>query len=137
MNTLRDQGFTGPIVSDVNVSAVKQNLAKTSYPLYWVDTLFDDNSGIPEMDAFLAEFNTRFGEQPSTFTMMSYVGAQALVSAIQTSEYKPMDIYNKIQQTKDLKTVLGPLTIGKSKWMQIPIVVKQMQSDGTSKLVKE
>ena len=137
LNTLREQGFTGPIVSDVNVSTIKQNIAKTPYPLYWVDTLFDDNSGIPEMDEFLTEYKTRFGEMPSTFTMMGYVGAQALINAIQTAEYKPMDIFDNIQQTKDLKTVLGPLTIDKSKWMKLPIVIKQLQPDGTAKVIKE
>ena len=137
LNTLREQGFTGPIVSDVNVSTIKQNIAKTPYPLYWVDTLFDDNSGIPEMDEFLTEYKTRFGEMPSTFTMMGYVGAQALINAIQTAEYKPMDIFDNIQHTKDLKTVLGPLTIDKSKWMKLPIVIKQLQPDGTAKVIKE
>ncbi|MBP5534615.1 MAG: ABC transporter substrate-binding protein [Alphaproteobacteria bacterium] len=137
LNTLREQGFTGTIVSDPNVSSIKHELAKTPYPLYWTDTLFDDNTDIPEIKEFLAEFKEKFGKKPSTFTMMSYVGAQALMNAIQTAEYKPMDIYNNIQQTKDLKTVLGPVTIDKNKWMKLPIVIKQLQPDGTAKIVKE
>ena len=116
---------------------MKENLAKTSYPLYWVDTLFDENTDIPEMLAFLAEFKEKYGERPSTFTMIGYVGAQAIINAIQTTDYKPMDVLEKIQQTKDLNTVLGSLTIDKTKWMQIPIVIKQMQPDGTAKVIRK
>ena len=137
LNTVREQGFTGPLVSDANVSLIKENLAKTPYPFYWVDTLFDDNTDIPEMRAFIDEFQKRFGVKPFTFTMISYVGGQAIINAIETADYEPMDVLNKIQQTKDLDTVLGPLTIDKTKWMKVPIVIKQMQPDGTAKVIKQ
>lgn len=137
LNTIREQGFTGTIVSDLNVSSIKQELAKTPYPLYWTDTIFDDNTEIAEMNEFLTEFKEKFGGKPSTFTMMSYVGVQSIINAIQTAEYKPMDIYENIQQTRNLKTVLGPVSIDKDKWMKLPIVIKQMQADGTAKVVKE
>ena len=137
LNTLREQGFTGPIVSDVTASALRGQLVATPYPLYWVDTIFDDNTGIPEMEEFLAEFKEKFAERPTVFTMMGYVGAQAIINAIQTTEYQPMDILAKIQQTRNLKTVLGPLTIDHSKYMKLPIVIKQLQPDGSVKIVKE
>ena len=124
-------------MSDVNASAVRNKLAKTPYPLYWVDTVFDDHTGVPEMDAFMAEFAQRFGERPSVFTMMGYVGAEAVINAIQSQNDDPMAVLERVQQTKDMPTVLGPVTIDKSKYMKLPIVIKQMQPDGTAKVVKE
>ena len=137
INTVREQGFTGPILTDSGVSINMQDIAKTPYPFYWVDIVYDDNTDIPEIKEFIAEFQKRSGTTPSTFAMMSYVGAQAIINAIETADYKPMDVLKNVQKTKNLDTILGPLTIDETKWMKIPIVVKQLMPDGTARIVKE
>ena len=137
MNTVREQGFTGPILTDSGVSLNRKDVVKTPYPFYWVEVVYDDETDIPEIKEFIAEFQKRSGSTPSTFAMMGYVGAQAIINAIGSADYQPMDVLENVQKTKNLDTILGPLTIDKTKWMKLPIVVKQMMPDGTVKVIKE
>ena len=137
LNTLREQGFTGPIVTDWNISAVFGSLAKSNYPLYWMDTYFDENSTLPEVKNFVAEYKQRYNMVPDIFAMLSYVGTQTITSSLKTTKYQPMTVMKDVVNTHNLPTILGNVTIGDDRYLELPLVIKQMQSDGSAKIVKE
>lgn len=137
LNTLREQGFKGPIVTDWNISSYFDNIAKTEYPTYWTDTRFDLNSKDPEIAKFVQAFKAKYQRVPSTFAMMNYISAKIIATSIKTSKYSPKDVYETIQHTNGFPSVLGPISIGDNRHMRVPLVIKQLQSDGTVKIVKE
>ncbi len=137
LNTLREQGFKGPIITDWNISAVFDSLAKTAYPLYWMDTYFDEHSTLPEVQKFVAEYKQRYNMVPDIFAMLSYIGTQTITSSLKTNNYQPMTVMQDVIKTHDLPTVLGKVSIGDDRYLELPLVIKQMQPDGTAKIVKE
>ena len=137
LNTLREQGFKGPIITDWNISAVFDSLAKTAYPLYWMDTYFDEHSTLPEVQKFVAEYKQRYNMVPDIFAMLSYVGTQTITSSLKTTNYQPMTVMKDVVNTHNLPTILGNVTIGDDRYLELPLVIKQMQPDGSAKIIKE
>jgi len=74
---------------------------------------------------------------PDIFAMLSYVGTQTITSSLKTTKYQPMTVMKDVVNTHNLPTILGNVTIGDDRYLELPLVIKQMQSDGSAKIVKE
>ena len=136
LNTLREQGFKGPIITDWNITTYT-NVIGTEYPLYWTDTRFDLHSDDVHIKQFVKRFEEKYQRKPSSFSMMNYIAAKIILSSIKTAKYNVTDVYQTILNTKNFPSILGPISIGNNKHMRVPLVIKQMMPDGTAKIIKE
>ncbi|MBP5534607.1 MAG: ABC transporter substrate-binding protein [Alphaproteobacteria bacterium] len=136
INTLREQGFTGPIITDWNITTYT-NVIGTKHPLYWTDTRFDFNSDDVELRNFVKRFEKKYQRSPSSFSMMNYIAAKIIASSIKKYDYDVQEVYKNILNTRDFSSVLGPISIGENNHMRVPLVIKQMQADGTIKIIKK
>ena len=132
-NQLKEAQYKGVILSDnkagdTNTKAVVKDLSN----IYYYDTADVDN----ELSKHFREtYQKRFGEEPSEFAKTGYDSAMRVVKAI---ELKGKDnIREGLAELKEMDTTSGHLKFLPNGAVEFPLVIKQMQSDGTAKIVKE
>lgn len=132
-NQLKEAQYKGVILSDnkagdTNTKAVVKDLSN----IYYYDTADVDN----ELSKHFREtYQKRFGEEPSEFAKTGYDSAMRVVKAI---ELKGKDnIREGLAELKEMDTTSGHLKFLPNGGVEFPLVIKQMQSDGTAKIVKE
>ena len=137
LNKIREQGFTGTILTDWNVTSYRNEIKATQYPLYFTDTRFDIDSDNAEIRSFVNFFQKKYNKMPSSFAMINYISAGIIANAIKSTDYSVNDVYERILKTKDFPSILGPVSIGEDRHMRLPLVIKKLQPDGTLKIIKE
>ena len=137
LNDLRQQLFAGPIITDNNISSSKDALANNGDGIYVFDILFDYDLDIPLIQNFLRDYKQRYNAVPDIFAVYAYETFLLLAEAIDTKNYDLLKMKDKILQTNKQETLVGPISFYPNRLIAIHLVIKQMQADGSAKIVKE
>ena len=137
LNDLRQQLFAGPIITDNNISSSKDAFANHGDGIYVFDILFDYDLDIPLIQNFLRDYKQRYNAVPDIFAVYAYETFLLLAEAIDSQDYNLLKMKDTILQTHKQETLVGPISFYPNRLIAIHLVIKQMQADGSAKIVKE
>ena len=131
---LREYGFDGVILSE---PAIINNISMFNPTELAKGVIFADTKDLKDNSNFLEFYNMykkRFGEEPTSLSTQGYDAVQLLYNASQDETHSLNDA---LAATKEVNTYLGKLHVKSNGKAVFKLVIKQMQPDGTAKVVKE
>ena len=131
-NQLAEQGFKGDFVTDYCVSdeSVWKNVHNKTAGTYYTIADYDVNNMNPN---YLAKYKAKIGAEPDIYATLSYIAVGVLLQALKNEDNLQQGFYD----IQNFPTLMGTISYDKDGEPHPPIVIKQMQSDGTSKIIKE
>ena len=138
LNTLRELGYKGEILTEYSVVSQQVNLANNGEGIVFADTIFGHDSSDATVKQFLTNYKKKFGDktQPDIFAAQVYESLNILADSIQGTNYTPQAVYNRILEIKNRPSIIGTINF-KDRFIDYPFYMKQFQADGTAKVVKE
>ena len=134
INAIKESGYTGHILSGGGIQQFAHNIKDLS-GIYFVDTIFDNHSKNERITAFNKKYQEKYHVEPGNFAAYSYEAMLILGNALQQNEVSALNyLKNKV---KNRDTLFGKVSFDTNGEIDIPLVIKQMQPDGTAKIVKE
>ena len=136
INAIKESGYEGYILSggEILQPAYRNNI-KDVNGIYFVDTVFDNYSDNERILAFSKKYREKYHIEPGNFAAFNYEAMLILGDAIQQKDIQTLDYLKK--QIKNRQTIFGKISFDENGEIDIPLVIKQMQPDGTAKVVKE
>ncbi len=133
-NYAREMGFKGPILTDFNITSNIEPL-KTKDNIFYVDTsFFEETDEYHYAQKYKESHN---GQDSHSFYAFVYVAATMLPEAVKKKGFDREEIMKGLKEITHFNTPLGPMELKPNGDVIVPFVVKQLQSDGTAKIVKE
>ena len=131
-NQLAELGYKGEIITDFGVfdKAVWENIHNKGDGIYFTTIDSQVNKMNPQ---FLQNYTAKFSDKPDVVTSFAYAAVEALLKAIEN----PKGIEAGLYELQNFETAIGKVNYDKEGEPHAPIVIKQMQSDGTAKVIKE
>ena len=131
-NQLAEQGFKGDFITDYCVSdeSVWKNVHNKTAGTYFTVADYDVNEMNPK---YLERYKAKIGAEPDIYAALSYVAVDVLLNALKNQD----DLTQGFYDIQNLKTIMGTIGYDKNGEPHPPVVIKQMQPDGTAKVVKE
>ena len=138
LNTLRELGYKGAILTEYSVVSQQVNLANNGEGIVFADTIFGNNSSDEKVQNFLKNYRNKFGNktQPDIFAAQVYEALNILADSVGDANYTPNNVYNRILTVKNRPSIIGTINF-KNRFIDYPFYMKQLQPDGTAKIVKE
>ena len=137
INAIQEARYEGAILTggEVLQPAYKNNIKKLDN-IYLVDTIYDAYSTDEKVLKFNQMYEQKYGKKPGNFAPFNYEAMLILGKALQLP--KNVDAMNYLKHSvKKHSTVFGSISFDENGEVDIPLVIKQMQPDGTAKIIKE
>ena len=131
-NQLAEQGYKGDFITDHTVTdeSVWKNVHNKAAGTYLAIGDYRVNEMNPN---YLEQYKAKIGADPDVFAILSYVSVDVLMKALENKT----DLNQGFYDIQNFKTVMGELNYDKDGEPHPPMVIKQMQPDGTAKIIKE
>ena len=128
LNSLLEQGYKGAIVTNQDVQMNHKLIANNAAGIYFA---------MPEYDFTpLVKNNPDLAD--NLFAAFGYEGMKILAEVIRKNGTDPEKIREGLANLKDFETGFGKISYDEKGEIHLPkFVIKQMQADGTAKVVKE
>ena len=133
-NYAREMGFEGPILTDFNITSNIEPL-KTKDNIFYVDTSFFEESDEYHYAQKYKESHN--GQESHSFYAFVYIATTMLPEAVKNKGFDREEIMKGLKEMTHFNTPLGPMEMKPNGDVIVPFVVKQLQPDGTAKVVKE
>ena len=131
---LKEYGFSGAILSEPAIS----NLVASFNPIRMVDGILfaeaKDLTSNPNFTLFSKDYEKRFGEKPTAMSAQGYEAVRLLYNAYQAN---PANIQAGLVGIKEFDNLFGKVTFSDDGNSSFEMAIKQMQPDGTAKVIKE
>lgn len=137
LNDLRRQLFMGPIITDNNITSVKNALINHGDGIYIFDIAFDYKSDDPLVRTFLDNYKQKYNSVPDIFAVYVYETFLLIANSIDKVDYDLLNMKDIILKTEKEKSLIGPISFYSSRLIKLDLVIKQMQVDGTAKIIKK
>ena len=132
VNQLKEQGYTGIIMSDYTISGQEaQENIKDKANIFFAEA--DNRSNPARSDHFLNAYRAEYNKDASYHAKLGYDAIYIISEALKNSH----NVKEGLEKITDFDTFAGKLTFNHDGTPNFPIVIKQMQSDGTAKIIKE
>ena len=132
LNQLKEQGYKGVIMSDYTISGQEaQENVKDKTDIFFAEA--DSRNNPERLDKFLKTFRTKYGKEATTHAKMGYDAIYVIAEALKNSS----NVKEGLGKINGLDTFFGKLTFNADGSSNFPVIIKQMQADGTAKIVKE
>ena len=130
-NQLAEQGFKGDFITDYCVSdeSVWKNVHNKTAGTYYTVADYDVNDMNPN---YLEKYRAKIGADPDIYATQSYIAVTVLLQALKNED----DLQQGFYDIQNFPTLMGTISYDKDGEPHPPIVIKQMQSDGSSKVIK-
>ena len=131
-NQLAEQGYKGDFITDHTVTdeSVWKNVHNKAAGTYLAIGDYRVNDMNPN---YLTQYKAKIGAEPDVFAILSYVSVDVLLNALNNKDNLNQGFYD----IQNFKTVMGTIGYDKDGEPHPPIIIKQMQKNGESKLIKE
>jgi len=131
-NQLAEQGYKGDFITDHTVTdeAVWKNVHNQAEGTYFAIGDYRVNEMNPR---YLEKYRAKIGADPDVFAVLSYVTVDVLMKALENKT----DLNQGFYDIQNFKTVMGTIGYDKDGEPHPPVIIKQMQKNGVSKLIKE
>ena len=128
LNSLREQGYTGPIITNQNIIMHHHLLANHGAGIYF-ETPDYDFSKLVAKDPKLAD---------NLYAAFGYESLKILAKVIEKEGSESANMIQGLGALTDFDTGFGKVSYDPQGEIHLPnFVIKQMQPDGTAKIVKE
>lgn len=128
LNSLLEQGYKGAIVTNQDVQMNHKLIANNAAGIYF---------GMPEYD-FTPLVKNNPDLTDNLFAAFGYEGMKILAEVIRKNGTDPEKIREGLANLKDFETGFGKISYDEQGEIHLPkFVIKQMQPDGTAKVIKE
>ena len=132
LNQLKEQGYTGVIMSDYTISGQEaQENVKDKTDIFFAEA--DSRNNPARLNGFLKAFHAKYGKEATTHAKMGYDAIYVIAEALKNSS----NVKEGLEKINGLDTFFGKLTFNTDGSSNFPVIIKQMQADGTAKIVKE
>ncbi|MBE6446728.1 MAG: ABC transporter substrate-binding protein [Alphaproteobacteria bacterium] len=129
---LKEQKYTGVIMSDYTVA--DEDLADGT-GIYF--SAMDDTNVMEYVDAFEKKYFDRFKEKATEHSKLGYDAVRVIITAIENRGKTSNDIKKGLMDIKDMNTFFGKMKLNNNGTSEFQMTIKQLQPDGTAKIVKE
>ncbi len=140
LNQLREAGYTGVICTGEVIEdySTYTNIVDNAKGIYFSATNFNaDDKNTNYYGSFVVPYMARTNKKPDAFSAFGYVSIYLIGEAIKNKGIEPKEIEKYLRDVKGLNSIVGPLTYSSSGELSVPMVIKQMQEDGTSLFVEK
>ena len=131
---LKEYGFSGKILSEPAIS----NLVASFNPIKMVDGILfaeaKDLTTNSNFALFSKNYEKRFGQKPTAMSAQGYEAVRLLYNAYQAN---PENIQAGLIGIKEFDNLFGKVTFSDDGNSSFEMSIKQMQPDGSAKIVKE
>ena len=134
INYARQMGFTGPILTDMNIETALAAV-KDKQNIFYVTTGYSK-----QMDeyGYIEKFKQKHnGEEPNVFNTFSYIGVMMAAEVVNGTDSNPDVIMQKLKQIRKHTSPFGMMEITEDGNIILPYVIKKISSDGSTTIVKE
>ena len=132
LNQIKEQGYKGVIMSDYTISGQEaQENVKDKAGIFFAEA--DSRNNPTRLDRFLNAYRSEYNKDASYHARLGYDSIYIIAEALKNSS----NIKEGLEKLADFDTFCGKLTFNDDGTPNFPVVIKQMQPDGTAKVVKE
>ncbi|MBP5534616.1 MAG: ABC transporter substrate-binding protein [Alphaproteobacteria bacterium] len=131
-NQLAERGYKGDFITDHTVTdeAVWKNIYNQAEGTYFAIGDYRVDQMSPR---YLERYRAKIGSDPDVFAVLSYVTVDVLMKALENKT----DLNQGFYDIQNFKTVMGIIGYDKDGEPHPPVIIKQMQSNGAAKVIKE
>ncbi|MBE6446726.1 MAG: ABC transporter substrate-binding protein [Alphaproteobacteria bacterium] len=130
LNYLKQMRYAGTIMTDFNIVPNTNILVKKGKDILYLDLNAKENG-------FAERFHEKHGVYPNIFTTFIYESVRVFANSTKAGQTKEMTRNNLVNQ-KGFATSIGNISFDNDGNIYgIETVIKQMQPDGTAKVIKE
>ncbi len=135
-NQLKENKYNGIVLTESAImdSEVYSHITNNAEGAYFslAEYSFD------KLPDFVEKYKQDIQAEPDIFTAFTYMTMEVLSEAIKRKGEQPEQIREGLLSLKDFDTVMGKITFDNEGELYLDsLVIKQMQPDGTAKIVKE
>ncbi len=131
---LKEYGFEGVILSEPAVSNLISGFNPREIASGIIFAEAKDLKSNPVFAKFNEKYTKRFGKSPTTVSAQGYEAVYMLSKA---QKYNPQQIQVGLAQIQEFDTLLGKVHFLNDGNSTFDLAIKQMQPDGTAKVIKE
>ncbi len=132
LNQIKEQGYKGVIMSDYTISGQEaQENVKDKAGIFFAEA--DSRNNPTRLDRFLNAYRSEYNKDASYHARLGYDSIYIIAEALKNSS----NIKEGLEKLADFDTFCGKLTFNDDGTPNFPVVIKQMQPDGTAKVIKE
>ena len=119
-------------MSDYTISGQEaQENVKDKASIFFAEA--DSRNNPARLNRFLNAYRAEYNKEASYHARLGYDAIYIIAEALKNSN----NIKEGLEKIADFDTFSGKLTFNNDGTPNFPVVIKQMQSDGTAKVVKE
>lgn len=135
-NQLKENNYNGLVLTESAVmdSAVYSHIVNNAEGVYFSVAGYN----FDRFPDFVEKYKQRLGVEPDIFTAFTFMTMEVLSEAIKRKGEQPEQIREGLLSLKNFDTVMGKITFDEEGELYLDsLELKQMQSDGAAKVVKE
>ncbi|MBP5534617.1 MAG: ABC transporter substrate-binding protein [Alphaproteobacteria bacterium] len=135
-NQLKENAYEGIVLTESAImdTEVYSHITNNAEGCYFATAEY----GFEQLPTFKGRYQKAIQEEPDIFTAFTLMTMQVLTEAIRRGGTEPEGIRRALLSLKDFDTVMGKVTFNADGELYLDsLSIKQMQADGTAKIVKE
>ncbi len=139
-NQLKSMGYKGAILTDetITIPEYYKAVANAVEGTYFCSTSFDPfDKTASSYELFVVPFKEVIGQNPNAHSVFGYISVSILTDAILRSGDSAKEIEEGLKSMKNFNSIVGDLTYLPNRELEIPIVIRKMNADGTYTLVSD
>ena len=138
INQILETGYNKPILSETAISFPNtyEHIANNAAGVYFVEPIIDTNySGYAQ---FSSEYQLRRGKPAVAIHGFSYEALHLLAQSIlNQANTNVANVSQELSALSNIPTMVGAFGYDGGREAHAPLAIKQMQSDGSAKIIKE
>ena len=132
LNQIKNQQYEGVILTDTNISAVRDKVVDGGVGIVYGDFDFGEGCTNQETKKFIQDMKTDFNVTASSFSAFAYETIRVLSNVIKVYGKTPDEIERGFYEVKDYPSIVGTMTCVKDGEQKIPIIMKRIEKIGSS-----
>ena len=132
LNQIKNQLYTGLILTDTNISAVRDKVVDGGVGIVYADFDFGEGCTNPATKEFVHDMKKEFNVTASSFSAFAYETVRVLSNVIDVHGKTPDGIENGFYEVNDYPSIVGKMTCVKDGELEVPIIMKRVEKDGVS-----
>ena len=138
INQIMETGYDKPILSETAISFPNtyEHVANNAAGVYFVEPIIDSTyQGYPD---FAKKYKEQRGKPAVAIHGFSYESLRLLAEAVTSSQPQTTDaVRSKLSGVSNKPTMVGKFGYDGGREAHAPLAIKQMQADGSAKIIKE
>ena len=135
-NQLKENAYEGIVLTESAImdAEVYSHITHNAEGCYFAPAEYD----LEQVPTFKDRYKQVIQEEPDIFTAFTLMTMQVLAEAVKRGGTEPEAIRNALLSLKDFDTVMGKVTFNADGELYLDsLSIKQMQADGSAKIIKE